>query len=255
MIRSTIPLPKLGVNIDHIATFRQMRQTPYPNLLEMARLVVAAGADQITVHLREDRRHIQPQDVRDLKSQIKIPLNLESAVTDEAIRFAKKIRPDWMCLVPEKRQEVTTEGGLNFSSKGYRLKVRKAIEALHKYQIKVSLFVEPSADSIKYSSELGADAVELHTGLYCRQYQGEKKYQKELKRIEAAGLMALDLGLRVHAGHGICDRSVRPLVALKDRDGLPLITEYNIGHYIIARSLTVGISQAVKEMQSEIHNP
>jgi len=246
---------RLGVNIDHVATLRQMRQTPYPDLLQVADLVVASGAHQITVHLREDRRHIQPNDVVALKKRLTVPLNLEMALTPAMVRFALKIKPQWVCLVPEKRQEVTTEGGLNLKS-GY-LKIKKVIEALSKKNIKVSLFIEPDLEAVEMSAKLKAHGVELHTGKYCTLFQKKQKYQAELKKVEVAARRASELGLSVHAGHGLCDQSIRPIVKLKGtrNPGETLVSEYNIGHYIIARAVTVGIATAVKEMLSEIENP
>ena len=158
-------LTQLGVNIDHIATLRQLRGTPYPDLLEAARIVEKAGAHQITIHLREDRRHIQDADVKLLRAKLKIPMNLEMAVSPEITRIAIKTKPEWACLVPEKRQEVTTEGGLDIAKNKKR--IERTIAQLHRAKIKVSAFVEPSLNAVKLSHELGADAVELHTGRYC----------------------------------------------------------------------------------------
>ena len=165
-----MPLPRLGVNIDHLATLRQLRGTPYPDLVEGARICEEAGAEQITVHLREDRRHVQDDDVVSLRSKLKVALNLEMAVTDAMVRFSKKIKPEWNCLVPEKRNEVTTEGGLDVK-KG-KAKIAKAVKQLKAAGIRVSLFVEPSLEAMKISADVGADAVELHTGKYCMAAQG-----------------------------------------------------------------------------------
>ncbi|MBS1961485.1 MAG: pyridoxine 5'-phosphate synthase [Bdellovibrionales bacterium] len=254
-------LPRLGVNIDHIATLRQLRGTPYPSLLEAARIVEKAGGAQITVHLREDRRHIQDEDVRQLRKELRIPLNLEMAATEAMTKFALKIKPEWDCIVPEKRAEVTTEGGLALEKNARR--IGKTVERLKKGGIKVSLFVEPSVKAMKLSAKLGADAVELHTGRYCLAAQspkastgaGKKKTAAEFDRIREAGLLARDLGLHVHAGHGFDYANVRPVAELVDDEKRPLIEEYNIGHAIVCRAAIVGLDRAVKEMVSAILAP
>ncbi len=246
-------LPLLGVNIDHVATLRQLRGTPYPDLLEAARRVEAAGGDQITVHLREDRRHIQDADVKLLRAELKVPLNLEMGATDEMVKIASRLRPEWTCLVPEKRQEVTTEGGLDLAKNKKR--IGSAIEKLKRAGIKVSCFIEPSIQAVKLSHELGADAVELHTGRYCLATQEkqnartQKRAKVELVRIEKAALLAKKLGIRAHAGHGFDYENVRPVAALD------LIEEYNIGHAIVCRAALVGMTQAVREMISSIRAP
>jgi pyridoxine 5-phosphate synthase len=248
-------VPRLGVNIDHIATLRQLRGTPYPSVLEAALICERAGADQITAHLREDRRHIQDDDIIQLKRKLNIPLNLEMAATPEMLKFAIKIKPEWCCIVPEKRNEVTTEGGLALRKNFKR--IADLTKKLQKNNIKVSLFVEPSVESMKLSSQMGVLAVELHTGSFClAEQQGKKSKQStELKRIEQAGLLAKKLGLHAHAGHGFDYQNVRKVVELMDPDNKPLIEEYNIGHAIICRAAIVGIEQAVREMISSIQAP
>lgn len=252
-------LPRLGVNIDHIATLRQLRGTPYPSLLEAARIVEGAGGAQITVHLREDRRHIQDADVRALRKALRIPLNLEMAATEAMTKFALKIRPEWDCIVPEKRAEVTTEGGLALEKNAKR--IGRTTERLKRAGIRVSLFVEPSVKAMKLSAKLGADAVELHTGRYCGATQAapsarqRKKAADELRRIDEAGNVARSLGLRVHAGHGFDYANVRPVAELVDDARRPLIEEYNIGHAIVCRAAIVGLDRAVKEMISAILAP
>lgn len=251
--------PRLGVNIDHIATLRQLRGTPYPDILEAARLVEESGGEQITVHLREDRRHIQDEDVKRLRANINIPLNLEMAATDEMVRFARRVGPDWVCLVPEKRREVTTEGGLDLE-RGRR-RIAAVIDKLKKADILVSLFIEPTPKAVKLSRELGADAVELHTGRYCLAAQkgfgarSASKEKIELERIRKAALASQKLGLHTHAGHGFDYENVRPVVLLRDDRGQPLIEEYNIGHAIVCRASLVGLAQAVREMASAIAAP
>ena len=246
-------IPRLGVNIDHVATLRQLRGTPYPDLLEAARVVERAGAHQITVHLREDRRHIQDSDVFALREKIGIDLNLEMALSPEIIKIAHKVRPNWICLVPEKRQEVTTEGGLDV--KKYKKNLGKLIEDFRKKKIKVSLFIEPDISIVRLSHELGAHAVELHTGRYCNGVQkryGAKSAQivkDEFKRIEASAKLCRKLGMHANAGHGFDLENVRKVVALD------LIEEYNIGHSIVCRAVMVGLEQAVREMLAAVQAP
>lgn len=254
-------IPRLGVNIDHIATLRQLRGTPYPDLLEAARIVEIAGADQITVHLREDRRHIQDEDVKSLRKSLNIELNLEMAVSDEMVRFATKWKPEICCLVPEKRQEVTTEGGLAMEKNKKR--IGSAIAKLKKARIEVSCFIEPSEQAVKLSAELGADAVELHTGRFCLATQGafggqsDARAKKELERIRKAALLAKKLGIRPHAGHGFDYENIRQIVELEveNEKHIPLIEEYNIGHAIVCRAAFVGLERAVREMISAIAAP
>ncbi len=246
-------IPRLGVNIDHVATLRQLRGTPYPDLLTAAKIVETAGAQQITVHLREDRRHIQDADVFALRKKIGIALNLEMAMSPEIVKIAHKVRPDWVCLVPEKRQEVTTEGGLDVRK--YRKQLGTMIQGFHKKKIKVSLFVEPDEKVVALSHELGADAVELHTGRYCMGMQktlGKKSAavaKAEFKRIKDAAVRGIGLGIHVHAGHGFDCENVRKIVALD------LIEEYNIGHAIVCRAVLVGLDRAVREMVAAIVAP
>ncbi len=245
-------LPILGVNIDHVATLRQLRGTVYPDLLHAAEEAEAGGAQQITVHLREDRRHIQDEDVRLLRRKLKVPLNLEMAITPEMVKIAAKICPDWVCLVPEKRRELTTEGGLDLARN--QRDTENAIQKLQKSGIRVSCFVEPSAESVKLSADLGADAVELHTGRYCLAKGAQRK--AELARISRAGLLAHQLRLHVHAGHGFDYLNLTPVLGLmraeKGRGHSVikhrLFEEYNIGHSIVCRSVFVGMRRAVEEM-------
>lgn len=250
-------IARLGVNVDHIATLRELRGTPYPQLLEVVDLCTKNGAKQITVHLREDRRHIQDQDVILLKKYLKVPLNLEMAITPQMVKFALKVKPAWVCLVPEKRHEVTTEGGLNL--KNHQKKLRKLIPLFKKAKIKVSFFVDPTSEAIQLSHLLQADAVEIHVGKYCNATQNaygkkSKSIEKsEFKKILKVALLAKSLGLKVHAGHGIDYLNIRSLNQI-NRDHF-LIEEYNIGHAIVCRSVEVGMQRAVREMLSAIEAP
>lgn len=232
--------PHLGVNIDHIATLRQMRNTRYPDPIAAAALAEEGGADQITVHLREDRRHIQDADVRVLRKTVRTVLNLEMALAPEIIAIALEIHPDIATIVPERRQELTTEGGLDVRAAAKSLSA--AIPKLRGAGIAVSLFLEPDIDAIRMAKELGASAVEIHTGRYA-ELIGEAR-SVELQRITAAAEKISELGMKVVAGHGLNYENTRPLVK-----AVPLITEYNIGHSIIARATFVGLAQAVKEMK------
>ncbi|MBU6375199.1 MAG: pyridoxine 5'-phosphate synthase [Bdellovibrionales bacterium] len=257
-------LPQLGVNIDHIATLRQLRGTPYPSITETTRLAVEGGADQITIHLREDRRHIQDSDVREIRALLGNPLrarlNFEMAANDEMLKIARKTKPEWACLVPEKRLELTTEGGLALDKNERR--IRRAIEGLKSSGIHVSLFIEPTIKAVRISQKWGADAVELHTGRYCLETQrkgasssaGQKRVSQQLKRIEDAARAGIESGILVHAGHGFDYENVRAVAALTN-NGAPMIREYNIGHAIVCRAAMVGLSRAVREMKSAILAP
>ena len=251
---------RLGVNIDHVATVRNARGGIHPDPLRAAHAAVRAGADGITAHLREDRRHITDADIESLRREINLPLNLEMAATPEMARFATKVRPDWICLVPEKRNEVTTEGGLDLKKGATR--IASVIRAVRKAKIRVSLFVEPSEAAMLQSASLEADAVELHTGRYCLAAQGAlgKKSKAaeriEYQRIERAARLGRSLGLHVHAGHGFDLENVRPVAAILDpASGRPLIEEFNIGHFLVCRAAMVGMDQAVREMLAAIRAP
>jgi len=231
----------LGVNIDHVATLRQARgNVSYPDPVIAAGIVENAGADQITIHLREDRRHIQDADLIALRKLVRVPLNLELAATDEIVDIAIKVRPDVCTFVPEKRQELTTEGGLdvikNFD------KLRSYVKILKAESIIVSMFIDPEPKQVEASKELGAQAIEIHTGRYC-----EHNSREEFDRIKAAAKIAKDAGLHVAAGHGL--NYDNAALVVKE---VPDIAEYNIGHSIIARAVFVGLAQAVIEMKKLI---
>ncbi len=230
---------KLGVNIDHVATIRQARGGKEPDPIAAAVLAELGGADGITVHLREDRRHIQPRDVEILRRTVKTRLNLEMAPTDDMVSVALKVLPDYVTLVPEKREELTTEGGLDVSL--HRHLVRKQVDLLRQGGITVSLFLDPDIDQIKMAHRVGADYIEIHTGTYCEARTAEQR-KSELAKIETAIKAGRKLGLGVNAGHGLNYNNIRPIVALGG------IEEYNIGHSIISRAVLVGLERAVREM-------
>lgn len=229
----------LGVNIDHVATIRQARGTDYPSVIDAARLAIRGGADAITVHLREDRRHIQDEDVRLLCAQRGTRVNLEMAVTKEMIANALERAPADACLVPEKREELTTEGGLDVTANPSA--IGSAVRRLAEAGIRVSLFIDPDRDQLQAAAASGAPVVELHTGAYADAHGAEQ--DKELGRLLDACEFGHDLGLQINAGHGLHLGNVLPIAQL------PHMTELNIGHAIVARSLFVGLEEAVAEMK------
>lgn len=229
---------KLGVNIDHVATLRQARKEGIPDLLEAAKAVKNGGGDGITIHLRQDRRHIQDQDVFDLKHLNILPINLEMAAIDEILVIALKLRPHSVCLVPEKREELTTEGGLD--ARGNLSKVKRVTAVLQENGIEVSLFIDPVNEQIEAAKEAEADAIELHTGRYAN--AGSEKKSAELEKIKNSIGIGLDYGLKVNAGHGLDYDNV---TAVKELGG---IREMNIGYSIICRAVFTGLEKAVKEM-------
>ncbi len=230
---------RLGVNVDHVATVRQARRVAVPDPVEAALLAEKAGADGITVHLREDRRHIQERDVELMRRRLGTKLNLEMAVTPAMVALAEKLRPDDACFVPEKREELTTEGGLDVAAN--KQKILEAVRRLQERGIQVSLFIDPRKNQIEASQAVGAHAVEIHTGAYCNAADAER--EKERAAVAAAAALAHSLALEVHGGHGLDYDNVPPIAAI------PEIVELNIGHSIIARAVIVGIEQAVREMK------
>ena len=229
---------RLGVNIDHVATVRNARGEIYPSPLRAALIAQRSGADSVTIHLREDRRHINELDLKQIKSNLKIPLNLEIAATQEMLKIALISKPPFICIVPEKRKEVTTEGGLNLN---YNKKLLSLIiKKLKKKKSRISLFIEPSIKDIKESKKLNADCVEIHTGKLCNLINKNKNYKNELLKIKKAVKLGNDLGLEVHAGHGLTFRSAKILSKLKG------IHEFNIGHFLIGESIFVGLSNSIK---------
>jgi len=234
-------VPRLGVNIDHVATLRQARGGIDPDPLAAAVLVELAGADGIVVHLREDRRHIQDRDLRLLRDMIRTKLDLEMAADETMAKIALTIKPDMVTLVPEKRQELTTEGGLDVV--GHKDRIQQIVNMLHEASIPVSLFIEPDLTQVKAAHRISADFVELHTGRYANATRS-KEADAEVEAITQAAKLSYKLGLGVNAGHGLDYRNVTRLTYISE------IVEYNIGHSIIARAVLVGLDQAVREMKA-----
>jgi pyridoxine 5-phosphate synthase len=232
---------RLGVNIDHVATVRNARGEIYPSPLRAAILAENCGAHSVTIHLREYRRHINDFDLKEIKSKLKIPLNLEIAATNEMLKIAIKHRPNFVCIVPEKRKEITTEGGLNLNYKQTFLK--KVITKLKKNNSRVSLFIEPSIKDIKISKNLGVDAIELHTGKICNLINQNKPFKLELSKINQAVNCATELKLDVHAGHGLTYESAKIISKIKK------INEFNIGHFLIGEAIYIGLPAAIKKFQ------
>jgi len=231
---------RLGVNIDHAATLRQVRggTTPYPDLVEIAKLAVRGGAQQITIHLREDRRHIQDQDVKRLTQKRLVPINLEMAATPEMVKNALRYKPDWVCFVPEKREELTTEGGLDV--KKMKRVLSPMVERLQRIGIEISMFIEPSVEQVEASFEVGAEAVEFHTGHWV-QLKGPAQ-EREWKRLVTAARAAHELGLQVHAGHGLETQTTKLIKKL------PFLEEVNIGHFLVCDALEKGLEASVRDL-------
>lgn len=236
-------MPDLGVNVDHVATIQQARKIDYPDCVEAALLCQRSGADSIVCHLREDRRHIQDEDLYRLKEAVKVKLNLEMAMSDEIVRIACDVRPDQATLVPERRAELTTEGGLDVLSQKNR--VKKILKKMENAGIAVSIFIDPDMREIRACREIGVRMIELHTGSYANA-KNQKALKKECGVLKDCTEQAKQMGLRVFAGHGLNYRNVKPLTRIKE------IEEYNIGHSIVARAIFVGLGKAVKEMKALI---
>lgn len=238
-------MPKLGVNVDHVATLRQARGETDPNPIKAAKICVKAGADSIVCHLREDRRHIQDLDAFKIKRAINVPLNFEMSINDGIIKIARKLKPAYAMLVPEKREEVTTEGGLDVIKHARR--VKRAIKQLSEKNITVSVFIDPKLAQIKKAKELGAKIIELHTGTYANA-KTTKKRNMELAKIKKTAQYAHELGLVVHAGHGLKYHNTRAIARIK------YIDELNIGHAIISEAVFVGLPKAVRKMKKIVKN-
>ena len=232
---------RLGVNIDHVATVRNARGEKYPSPLRAALLAEKNGADSVTIHLREDRRHINESDLKQIKKKLKIPLNLEIAATKEMLAIASRSNPPFICIVPEKRKEITTEGGLNLNYNTIFLKT--LIKKLKKKKSRISLFIEPSIKDLNKAKELNADCVEIHTGKLCNLINKKKKYKNEYARILKAVRKGNELGLEVHAGHGLTFTSAKILSKIKG------IQEFNIGHFLIGESIFNGMSSTIKKFK------
>jgi len=232
---------RLGVNIDHVATVRNARGETYPSPLRAALLAQKSGADSVTIHLREDRRHINEFDLKKIIKKLTIPLNLEIAATKEMLKIALKSKPPFICIVPEKRKEITTEGGLNLNHNKSFLK--NLIKKLKENKSRVSLFIEPSIRDIIQAKKLNADCVEIHTGKFCNLVNKKKNFKNEFKKIEKAIMLGNNLGLEVHAGHGLTFESAKILSKLRN------IKEFNIGHFLIGESIFVGMSSTIKSFK------
>lgn len=238
---------RLGVNIDHVATIRNARGGIHPDPVDAAILAQKSGANGITIHLREDRRHIRDADLKRLKKEIKLPINLEMAATDEMLKIALKTKPNAVCIVPEKRQEVTTEGGLDLIKN--EKKLIKIIKEIHAKKIRVSLFVDPNPKQIKKAKEIGADIVELHSGEFCHKATSKKLSkiaQNELDKIKNCALLCQELDLECHAGHGLNYQTAAIIAKI------PQIVELNIGHFIIGEAIFDGLKEVIIKMKNII---
>ena len=232
---------RLGVNIDHVATVRNARGETYPSPLRAAILAEKNGADSITIHLREDRRHINELDLKKIIKKLTVPLNLEIAATKEMLKIASRSKPPFICIVPEKRKEITTEGGLNLNHN--RNFLRMLIKKLKKNRSRISLFIEPSFKDLEKAKKLDADCVEIHTGKFCNLINKKKNYKKELKRIHKVVQLGNKLGLEVHAGHGLTYASAKILSKIKG------IQEFNIGHFLVGESIFEGMPSIIKKFK------
>ena len=234
-------MKRLGVNIDHIATIRNARGEFHPDPLFAAKFVKKQGADSITIHLREDRRHIKDSDAKKICSIKNLLVNLEISIKDEMIKNALKIRPDFICIVPENRKEITTEGGLNL--KKNKNKIKSILKLFKNNKIRTSLFINPSLKDILISKDLGADCIEIHTGRFSNLIKRKKKIKTELSRIKRCSKLANQIGLEVHAGHGLDFKSTKFLSRIKE------IKEFNIGHFIIGESIFYGLNKVIKKFK------
>lgn len=241
---------KLGINIDHIATIRQARMEEFPSVIDAAALCEKAGADSITVHLREDRRHIQDKDVYGLKESLRTKLNLEMAASEEIMKIALEVKPDYVCLVPEKRQELTTEGGLDVA--GQKAKLSDIVGRLKSSGIIVSMFIDADIEQVNACAEINADCIEIHTGKYAEYFkkfgQDSAEFRAENKRITDASVQAVSNGLILNAGHGLDYDNIESICKIKE------MNEFNIGFAIIAKSVFTGLEKAVRDMKELISN-
>ena len=234
-------MKRLGVNIDHVATLRNARNETHPSPLKAAKLAIKYGADSITIHLREDRRHIKYLDLSKIKKLKKVPLNLEIATTSEMLKIAIKNKPNYVCLVPEKRKEITTEGGLNINKN--KKKLSMIINKLNKKNIRTSLFINPNLADVKLAKHLGAKCIELHTGKISNKIKGKKNYISELEKIKKCAKLGNLIGLEIHAGHGMDYKTAKILSRIKE------IKEFNIGHFLIGESIFDGFKNVIKKFK------
>ena len=238
-------MKRLGVNIDHVATLRNARGEFHPDPFFAAKFVKNQGADSITIHLREDRRHIRDLDAKKICSIKNLLVNLEISINDEIVKNALKIKPNFICIVPENRNEITTEGGLNLNKN--RNKIKSIIRLFKNKKIRTSLFVNPSQKDIFISQDLGADCIEIHTGRFANLVKSKKNIKKELIRIKNCSRLANKIGLEVHAGHGLDYKSTKLLTKIKE------IKEFNIGHFIISESIFIGLKSVIKKFKKIIN--
>ena len=234
-------MKRLGVNIDHIATLRNARGESHPDPIKAAKFVQKAGADSITIHLREDRRHINDNDAKKICSINNLLVNLEISTNPEIVKIALKIRPNYICIVPENRKEITTEGGLNL--KRNKIKIKNIISLFKKKNIRTSLFIDPNIEDVKISKEIKSDCIEIHTGRLANLIKSKKKYLKELNRIKKCSKIAKEIGLEVHAGHGLDYKTTKILKKINQ------IEEFNIGHYLIGESIFFGLLKVIKNFK------
>ena len=239
-------MKRLGVNIDHIATVRNARGEKHPDPFYAAKQVIKIGADSVTIHLREDRRHINDLDAKKISNFKKILVNLEISMNDKIVNNALKIKPNYICIVPENRQEITTEGGLNLDKN--KKKLKNIIQKFKKVKIRTSLFINPSIKDIKLSKELNADCVEIHTGKISNLVKSNKSYDIELKKIKKSSILACKLNMEVHVGHGLDYKTTKILSKIKE------IQEFNIGHFIIGESIFFGLANVIKNFKKIIKN-
>ena len=237
-------IPRLGINIDHVATLRNARGEDYPSPLRAALLCEKYGADGITAHLREDRRHIKDEDIQKIMKEISIPLNFEMAPTDEMTEIAIKTKPNACCIVPEKRKEITTEGGLDIRKN--HNSIGAIINQLKKNNIRVSLFIDPCLEQINLAKEMNSDIVEIHAGEFCKKLQDRLEFSEELEKIKEASIFASEIGLEVHIGHGITFDSVVELSKIKE------VKEFNIGHFLISESVFIGLKESITRFKTLI---
>ena len=235
-------MKRLGVNIDHIATLRNARGEFHPDPIKAAKFVKKAGADSITIHLREDRRHINDNDAKKICSINNLLVNLEISTNPEIVKIALKIKPNYICIVPENRKEITTEGGLNL--KKNKIKIKNIISLFKKKNIRTSLFIDPNIEDVKISKEIKSDCIEIHTGRLANLIKSKKRYLKELNRVKKSSKIAKEIGLEVHAGHGLDYKTTKILTKINE------IEEFNIGHYLIGESIFFGLLKVIKNFKN-----